>query len=184
MARYVALLRGVNNIGTTRRVAMADLRTLFEELGFYDVRTLLNSGNVIFSAPKMKRGEVLPRIEKGVSAKLGLTARVTLLSSQEVAAVVRNNPFSGASINPSDVLVVVPRTRSELWRLRPLLAKRWKPESFILGNRVAYVWCANSVANSPLWPAIDRALGRTGTARNIATITKALALVKGARSCK
>jgi len=48
--RYVALLRGVNNAGKGARVAMADLRRLFERLGFEEVRTLLNSGNVVFSA--------------------------------------------------------------------------------------------------------------------------------------
>lgn len=47
-SRHVALLRGVNNIGMARRVSMADLRSLFESLGFRDVRTLLNSGNVVF----------------------------------------------------------------------------------------------------------------------------------------
>jgi uncharacterized protein (DUF1697 family) len=54
---YVALLRGVNNAGA-RRVAMADLRSLFEQLGFGDVRTLLNSGNVVFSTPE--KGSLLP----------------------------------------------------------------------------------------------------------------------------
>src|SRR5215468_2583220 len=61
--RYVALLRGVNNAGMARRVAMADLRALFESLGFRDVRTVLNSGNVVFSAATKGRGDVLARIE-------------------------------------------------------------------------------------------------------------------------
>jgi len=50
--RYLALLRGVNNIGAGKRVAMADLRVLFEGLGFTDVSTLGNSGNVVFAAPE------------------------------------------------------------------------------------------------------------------------------------
>jgi len=55
-SRQVALLRGVNNIGAARRVAMADLRVLFEGLGFRDVRTLLNSGNVVLSVPNRRKG--------------------------------------------------------------------------------------------------------------------------------
>jgi uncharacterized protein (DUF1697 family) len=178
-ARYLALLRGVNNIGATKRLAMADLRVLFEGLGFREVRTLLNSGNVIFSAPNQGRREVLARIEQGLAAKLGLTLPVIVLSSEEIATVVRNNPFSGIATNPSQLLVMVPRTRSDQGRLRPLLKQRWAPEALALGSRVAYVWCANGVPRSPLWAAVDRALERTGTVRNIAAFTKALALAKG-----
>jgi len=176
-ARYVALIRGVNNVGTATRVAMADLRALFEGLGFRDVRTLLNSGNVIFSAPQSGRHDVLARIEKGLAAKLGLTSPVIVLSGQEVAALVRRNPFSDVATNPSRLLVVVPRTRSDQGRLRSLLRVRWAPEALALGDRVAYLWCANGVAKSPLWAAVDRALERSGTARNIATFTKVMALI-------
>jgi uncharacterized protein (DUF1697 family) len=177
MKRYVALLRGVNNIGPATRVAMADLRALFEGLGFRDVRTLLNSGNVIFSAPQQGRGDVLARIEKGLSAGLGLIVPVIVLTGEELAAAVRNNPFAAVSTNPSRLLVVAPRTRSDQKRLRPLLEKRWAPEALALGSRVAYLWCANGVARSPLWAAVERALERSGTARNMATMTKTMALV-------
>ncbi len=176
--RYVALLRGVNNAGPSRRVAMADLRALFESLGFRDVRTLLNSGNVIFSAADQAPGEVLARVEKGLASRLGLTSPVTLLSGPEVAAAVRGNPFSDLSAEPSRLLVVVPRARADLGRLRPLLKERWAPEALGLGDRVAYLWCANGVAKSPLSAAVDRALERSGTARNIATFSKVLALIE------
>src|SRR5262245_244209 len=103
-AMYVALLRGLNNIGAGTRVAMADLRAAFEELGFRDVRTLLNSGNVIFSAPRNQRGDILAHIEKGLAAKLNFTSPVIVLSDREVAAAVRNNPFSDVMTNPSHLL--------------------------------------------------------------------------------
>jgi uncharacterized protein (DUF1697 family) len=176
MTRYLALLRGVNNAGA-RRVDMAKLRTLFDGLGFRDVRTLLNSGNVIFSASKDEPADVLARIEKALAAKLGLTCPVIVLSGPEVAKAARKNPLSKVATNPSHLLVVVPRTRSDLARLKPLLKQRWAPEAFALGNRVAYVWCAKGVAKSPLLAAIDRALEKTGTARNISTFKKAMALV-------
>ena len=175
--RYLALLRGVNNVGSTR-VAMADLRALFERLGFGDVRTLLNSGNVVFSVCGQGRAEALARIEKALASKLGLTSPVILLAANEVAAAVRDNPLSRVATNPSHLLVLVPRAARDLGRLKPLLAQRWAPEALALGRRVAYVWCAQGVANSPLWIAVDRALDRTGTARNIATFTKAVALVE------
>ena len=177
--RYVALIRGINSVGPARRVAMADLRGLFEALGFRDVRTLLNSGNVIFSAPDIVRGDVPARIERGLASKLGLSSLVCVLSSRDVAAVVRNNAFSDIATNPSRLLVVVPRTRSDQRRLQPLLKERWTPEALALGKRVAYLWCANGVAKSPLCAAVDRALKHMGTARNIATFTKIMTLMKG-----
>ena len=175
--RYVALLRGINNVGSTR-VAMADLRALFERLGFSEVRTLLNSGNVVFSARDQGRADVLARIEKALASKLGLTSPVIVLAANEVAAVVRDNPLSRVATNPSLLLVLVPRGPSDLGRLKPLLAERWAPEALALGRRVAYLWCAKGVARSPVWLATDRALRRSGTARNIATFTKAKALVE------
>ena len=176
---YIALLRGVNNVGTARRVAMADLRALFEGLGFRDVRTLLNSGNVVFSVPTMRRGDVRARIEKALASRLGLTSPVTILSADEVTAAVRDNPLSHVATNPSHLLVLVPQVPSDLGRLKPLLKKRWASEVLAVGNRVAYLWCANGVAKSPLWAAVERALERRGTARNIATLTKAVALIEG-----
>jgi uncharacterized protein (DUF1697 family) len=173
-ARHVALLRGVNNAGNSPRVSMADLRALFEGLGFRDVSTLLNSGNVVFSA---RRGDVQGRIAKALAARLGLKVPVIVLGGPEVIAAVRDNPLAGVAANPSWLLVVVLRSPADGRRLRPLLARRWAPERLAVGRRVAYLWCAKGVAKSPLWAAVDRALERSGTARNIATMTKLAALV-------
>lgn len=178
MARQVALLRGVNNAGRGTRVAMTDLRVLFEDLGFRHVRTLLNSGNVVFSVPAGNRGDVLARIEEALASRLRITAPVTVLSADEVAAAVRDNPFTRVATNPSHLLVVVPLVASGREPLKPLLNERWRPEAFALGRRVAYLWCAHGVAKSPLWTAVDCALERKGTARNIATMTKLMEAVE------
>jgi uncharacterized protein (DUF1697 family) len=176
--RFLALVRGVNNIGQTNRVAMADLRTMFEGLGYRDVRTLLNSGNVIFTPLTKRRSDILARIQKALASELQLKSPVILLSADEVAAAVHDNPLCEIATNPSHLLVVVPRAQSDLARLQPLLLEQWAPEALALGSRVAYVWCANGIPRSPLWTATDRALERSGTVRNIATFTKALALLE------
>ena len=175
---YVAFLRGVNNIGATTRVSMADLRALFESLGFRDVRTLLNSGTVVFSVPAKKAHEVKARIENGLATRLGVTPSVTLLSGAEVVALLRANPLAGLAKDPSRMLVVVLQEPAHRRRLTPLLKERWAPEVLALGRRVAYLWCARGVAASDLWPKVDRALERTGTARNLRTMTKLAALVQ------
>jgi uncharacterized protein (DUF1697 family) len=176
---HVALLRGVNNPGKGARVSMADLRALFERLGFRDARTLLNSGNVVFSAPAGSTPRSLrARIEAGLASELGVAVRVIVLSARDVAAVVREDPFGDVATNPSWQLVVVPAAASDLARVRPLLGERWAPEALGVGSRAAYLWCAKGVAKSPLWAAVERALERTGTARNIATMKRLLAAVR------
>jgi len=172
----VALLRGVNITATSTRVAMSDLRELFEGLGFRNVRTLLNSGNIVFSTGS-KAGDVLGRIEKALAAHVGRALPVVVLTGDEVVAAVEGNPL-GHVANPSWLLVVALKTPADGARLKPLLKERWTPEQLAVGKRVAYVWCAKGVADSPLWTAVDRALEKTGTARNIQTMTKLMAMVQ------
>jgi uncharacterized protein (DUF1697 family) len=180
VVRQVALLRGINNAGKGTRVAMVDLRALFEGLGFRHVRTLLNSGNVVFSVPAGRRGSVLTQIEGALASKLKVTSPVTVLSAEEVAAAVRDNPLSRVASNPSHLLIVVPLISSGLRRLQPLLKERWTPEAFALGSRVAYLWCARGVTKSPLWTSVDRALQRSGTARNMGTMMKIMVAMEEA----
>jgi uncharacterized protein (DUF1697 family) len=174
---HLALLRGVN-IVRAQRVAMSDLRTLFEGLGFHDVRTLLNSGNVVFSMPAKGRGDLATRIEKAIASKLGLSVSVTVLSTDEVATAVRENPLARIATDLSHLLVFAPQAATDLTHLKPLLKQRWTPEVLAIGARVAYLWCPKGLAKSPLWTATDRATDKTGTARNIATFTKILALME------
>ncbi len=140
---------------------------------------IVASGNIVFSVPHDRRGDVAGRIEGTLGSRFGIHSRVMVLPGKEVAAVVRDNPFADIADNPSSLLVMVPRKSSDQGRLRPLLERRWHPEALALGKRVAYIRCANGVAGSTLWPAVDRALDRTGTARNMATMTRLLALVEG-----
>jgi uncharacterized protein (DUF1697 family) len=156
---------------------MADLRAWFEGLGFRDVRTLLGSGNVVFSVPANKRG-ALARLETALARRLGFRCPVTVLSGAEVVAAVRENPLAEVATNPSRLLVFVFRDPSDRERLRPLLEQRWAPEVLAIGTRVAYLWCARGIGKSPLWPKVDRALERSGTGRNLRTMTKLMALVE------
>lgn len=178
MCTYVAFLRGINNVGAARRVRMADLGKLFEDVGLSDVRTLLNSGNVIFSGPAAESAELEAIIERALKAELRVSSSVIILTAKEVRTAVSESPLTASSINPSNLLVLIPQGRSDLGRLKPLLDKNWSPEELVIGRRVAYLWCANGVARSPLWAAADKALDRTGTVRNINTLSKAVALME------
>ena len=174
--RRVALLRGIN-VGTAKRIAMADLRQVFEDLEYRDVRTLLNSGNVVFTVDKSSGGADGRRIEKVIAGRLGVTTRVIVLNRKEVVAAVDENPFASIADDPARLLVVALRDAGAVAQVRPLLEQRWTPEAIALGKRVAYLWCAKGIVDSRVWAAVNRAVGDGGTARNIATMTKLLALV-------
>ena len=176
--RQVALIRGIN-VGRAKRVAMADLRVLVEGLGYRDVRTLLNSGNIVFTTPRTAPGDAAARIEKGMATKLGVTARVTVLTAAELAAAVAENPLLKVADNPSRLLVAVLNSAADRTKLAPLVKRDWAPEALAVGTRVAYLWCADGILTSRMLESVSRALGDAVTTRNWATVQKLHALADG-----
>ena len=173
--KHVALIRGIN-VGRAKRVAMADLKALVEKLGYGDVRTLLNSGNVVFSVPSSDRRNPAPRIEEGMTNRLGVPARVTVLTAEELAAVVAENPHGKVATDPSRLLVTVLTDPADRKALLPLVRNEWSPEALGVGTRAAYVWCPKSMLESPLFAAVTKVVGDGATTRNWATLTKLHAL--------
>ncbi|WP_446212942.1 DUF1697 domain-containing protein [Micromonospora sp. IBSANI012] len=103
MNRYVGLLRGVN-VGTTR-LAMADLRRLVADLGHADVKTYLQSGNVVFGSTSADAARLAKGIEQALAGELGLTVPVLVRSGAELAAVVDGSPYTGRQDDPTRLLV-------------------------------------------------------------------------------
>jgi uncharacterized protein (DUF1697 family) len=175
-ASHVALLRGIN-VGTAKRIAMADLRDLIAGLGYSDVRTLLNSGNVVFTAPP-RSGDPTKRLEKEIEKRLGVSSRVTVLTAAELEVAVRGNSLLKVATHPSRLLVGALATRDDRSRLEPLTRKRWGLERLALGERVCYLWCPDGIIDSPLMKEVGRALGDAITSRNWSTILKLHGLVQ------
>jgi uncharacterized protein (DUF1697 family) len=173
----VALIRGIN-VGRAKRIAMTDLRSLFEKLGYRDVRTLLNSGNVVSTGGRGSPIGAAARIEKAIATDLGVSARVTVLTAAELAAAVEENPLPRAADSPSRFLLAVLRDPADRAKLEPLAKRDWKPEAMALGTRVAYLWCADGILASALGASVGKALGDGVTARNWTTMLKLNALAQ------
>jgi uncharacterized protein (DUF1697 family) len=171
----IALIRGIN-VGRAKRVAMADLRALVEDLGYGDARTLLNSGNVVFTTPRAAPGDAAARIAKALAAVLGVSARVTVLTAKELAAAVTANPLLEVADDPSRLLVAVLSNPADRPKLEPLLKQDWAPDVLAIGARVAYLWCPEGMLASRLAEAVSRVLGDAVTSRNWATMMKLHAL--------
>jgi len=91
MTQYLALLRGIN-VGGQNAVPMPRLKACFESLGFKQVRTYIQSGNVLFSAPRTGRARLTARIEQALSETFDYQARVVLRTQDELRAVVAGAP--------------------------------------------------------------------------------------------
>lgn len=172
---HIALLRGIN-VGKAKRIAMADLRALVADLGYRHVRTLLNSGNVVFTAPGIAASDAATRIEEAITSKFGFTSRITALTAAELADAVDANPLLEVADNPSRSFVAFLNDPADRRLLEPLLEQDWSPESFALGPRVVYLWCPDGLLAGHLPEAVGRALGDAVTTRNWATVAKLHAL--------
>jgi uncharacterized protein (DUF1697 family) len=174
MARYVALLRGIN-VGRHKRMPMADLRDLLSGLGYTDVKTLLQSGNAVFSAPARSPGTVERAIEKAVVDRFGFDVRVLVRTRDEIEAAVAANPLPVP--DGSRFLVSFLDKDPAGSRVRQLDPAEFEPERFAIGAKVLYIWCARGFMDSKLLPELsDERLGVVATARNWNTVTKLLAM--------
>jgi uncharacterized protein (DUF1697 family) len=177
---WIALLRGIN-LGRARRVAMADLRALLVDLGYRDVHTLRNSGNVVLSAANTTPESMAATVRKAVMTRFGVSSRVTVLSAAELEAAVRENPLLQVAGNPSHLQLAFLLDLADRARLEPLLAQDWFPEALALGTRVAYTWCPSGVSKSPLHKAVSGLLGERMTTRTWSTVLKLDDLVRSGR---
>jgi uncharacterized protein (DUF1697 family) len=171
----VALLRGIN-VGKAKRIAMADLRALAESLGHGDVRTLLNSGNMVFTARAGAPARIGRAIEGALTERHGMSARVTVLTAAELARIVEENPLGKIARDPTRLFVAFPVDPADLALLKPLAKRSWKPEALALGSRAAYLWCPQGALESPLTTAVAKILRDGATTRNWATTLKLAAL--------
>jgi uncharacterized protein (DUF1697 family) len=172
---HVALLRGIN-VGNAKRVAMADLRAVVESLGGRDVRTLLNSGNVVFTTSKPDG--FAARLQKAVAEKCGVTARVVVISADDLDVVVRECPLLRVATDPSRLLVAFLSDPADRPKLVALAKTDWKPEAMAVGARAAYLWMPDGVLESRVAKALEKSLGDGATSRNWTTVTKLAAMLR------
>jgi uncharacterized protein (DUF1697 family) len=168
MPRLVALLRGIN-LGGKRRVAMADLRALLEALGYGDVRTLLQSGNAVFTA---RRANVRRELEAALAKRFGMEIDVVLRTMDELRAVVDADPFGAEVTDPRRYFVVFVEGKADVSGLDGV---ELGPDRFVAGEREIYAWCPEGMQGSRLMRELGKPrLARTATVRNWSTVTKLL----------
>lgn len=180
-SRCVALLRGIN-VGRAKRIPMSELRGVVQGLGFAGVRTLLNSGNVVFDARPSQPTRSAASIAAALHDAFGFPVHVIVITQVELDAVVAGNPLLQRSTDFSRLVVAFAASRAALANARPLIAQHWEPDAIALTDRAAYLWCARGILQSRLMQAFSRATGEAVTTRNWATVLKLHAAMHEART--
>lgn len=179
MTAYLAILRGVNVSGH-RRIKMAALERVFWELGYSSVATFIQSGNVIFASPSRNSAELASTIEERLVAELGFLVRVLIRSRDELAAVIRENPFIGEGTDVAELhLTFLAGTPS---RSVGLAADQgpYAPDRFRLGICEVYLHCPFGYGRTKLHNGFwERRLGVVATTRNWNTVTRLMGLLDG-----
>jgi uncharacterized protein (DUF1697 family) len=176
--RHIALLRGIN-LASHRRVAMPELRALLTDLGYGDVRTHLQSGNVVLTAggppARLER-----RLREQIAAGLGVDTPVLVRTRDELADVVARDPLGDVADDPRRYQVSFLSARPARAVERELAAADVAPERVVVSGREIYAWHPGGLQRSRLAALLtDRRLGVTATARNWNTVAALLALADG-----
>jgi uncharacterized protein (DUF1697 family) len=184
MPSHVALLRGVNVGGV--KLAMADLRAVLSSLGYEDVSTYIQSGNALFSADRADTAALAAEIEAALDKQLGMRPRVLVLTRDELAQVIRDNPYPDEP-NPKMVHAVFlaeepgPEQVAAVAETERNAAGKGGRDTAQYVGRVLFLHTPDGFGRSELAVQLARRAGPmsakgAGTARNWATVNKLLGL--------
>ncbi|MFC5270843.1 DUF1697 domain-containing protein [Adhaeribacter terreus] len=171
MQTYIALLRGINVSGH-KKIKMPELKAMFEELGFTNVRTYIQSGNVVFES------ETSEDLESKISAKIqeqfGFEVSVICRTSAEMKQVIARNPFEKmVGFEPEKLYITFLQQTPSAEKLEALQAFTFEPEMYTVSGKEIYVYCFNGYGNTKLENAFfEKKLKVAATTRNWRTVNK------------
>jgi uncharacterized protein (DUF1697 family) len=174
--KYIAFLRGIN-VGGKNKIKMETLREACAALGFENVRTYINSGNIIFETAEADDKKIAAAIERAIENEFGLNIRTMVRSTSEIEGIVKNNPFDGQFENDKDLHVFfldeeLPGEKREL-----LLSNNSEKETYFVRGREIFCLLRVGVLDSLMGKDyIGKKLKVAATARNWRTVNKVLEL--------
>lgn len=180
MTQYLVLLRGIN-VGGKNIIKMVDLKSSFEAMGFSNVLTYIQSGNVLFQSDEKDKAILTTKIEKGLSKRFDFLARVVVVSHKELAAIVHAAPDGFGKDDKKfryDVIFLKePLTPKEAMKS---VSIREGVDTAHAGKQALYFSrLISRAAQSHLTKIIGMPVYQNMTIRNWNTTTKLLALMEG-----
>jgi uncharacterized protein (DUF1697 family) len=183
MPSYVAMLRGIN-VGGSKPVKMEALRASFEALGFKNVRTYVQSGNVVFEAKERAAAPLVPKLVAQIKRDFGFDVPVLVLAAAELARLVDENPFvKQRGVDPTKLHVTFLAGAPAAAGLKKMEGVSSGRDSFRCVGQTIYLACPDGYGNTKLSNnAFERALGAPATTRNWKTVTTLAAMSSNAPS--
>ena len=171
MTTYVAFLRGIN-VGGHNRMAMDDLRGFCEAMGLRDVRTYIQSGNVVFEAEGTDAGVVGDELEGMIDREFGYDVDVVVRTRQELDAVVAGQPFDEPTDGDTKLYVTFLQEEPDSEGVENLLDAQSDAESFVVSGREVYSELRKDLLGDGRFTDVGKRLGATATRRNWDVVTK------------
>jgi uncharacterized protein (DUF1697 family) len=172
MQTYVALLRGVN-VGGARSLPMERLRGLFAQAGATHAETLIQSGNVVFTATEASAPKIIETVAARLKLEFGFDAPIVLRDATEWTALIDGNPFTRSGANLDTLHALCLSEEPSAAALSSLDPSRSPKDEFRICGRDVYLRLPSGVARSKLTNAwFDSKLGVVSTLRNWRTVLK------------
>jgi uncharacterized protein (DUF1697 family) len=175
MSTYIALFRGIN-VGGHGILPMKDLIRILEKLGLKNVKTYIQSGNVVFQSEHSDRQKLSREISAAIGQGHGFTPQVLLLSLQEFKDAMAANPFPEAEQEPKSLHLYFLTSRPANPDLPKLESIKKANEQYRLIAAVFYLHVHDGIGRSKLAANVEKALGVSATARNWGTVNQVFAL--------
>ncbi|MFK4101103.1 DUF1697 domain-containing protein [Streptomyces sp. NPDC019531] len=171
---YAALLRGIN-VGGSKKVPMADLRTLMEGLGHDGVRSYLQSGQAVFTADHGDEESLAAELAAAIEKRFGFAVDVIVRDHAYLRAIAESCPFPAAELEPKQLHVTYFSTPVAPDRYEEIDQAAYLPEEFRLGDRALYLYAPNGLGRSKLAELLSKPRlnkGLIATSRNWNTVVK------------
>jgi uncharacterized protein (DUF1697 family) len=171
--RYVALLRGINVTGKNM-IKMETLRATFTSLGFKNVQSYINSGNLAFDRAKTTEAKLVEQLEEAIKNDFGMSISVMVREQKSIAEVLANNPFDGEYKTHKQMHVLFMRDEMPAEKQTALAEQQTDREKFAVKGREIYAMLLDGVAESVLFRKnfIEGKLKTAITGRNWRTVQK------------
>ena len=172
--KYVAFLRGIN-VGGKNKVKMETLREMFAALGYENVQTYINSGNVVFETTETNDNALAAETERAIQTEFALNIKVMARTISEIEDIIKNNPFDGRFENEKDLHVLFLDEKLPEDKRKLLLSNNSENEQFAVRNREIFCLLRGGFSDSLLGKDyIGKKLKVSATARNWRTVNKVL----------
>lgn len=178
MAIYVALLRGINVSGQ-KKVAMNQLKALFENVGFTDVLTYIQSGNIVFVSYETNTPTIIKLIKENILSEFGFNVPVFILTANELDEIIQENPFYNLpDFEESKLYYTILEDIPDAEELKLLLSYKFHPDQIISKGRVIYVYAQGGYGKTKYSNNfIESKLKLTATTRNYKTMQALIELI-------